>query len=40
MRGILPQESVSHLEKVSTGSDSDRVAEQHAITPMILDPDG
>ena len=28
------------LEEVSTGSGSDRVAEQYAILLLILDPDG
>lgn len=28
------------LDRVSTGSGSDRVAEQHAISLLILDPDG
>ena len=34
----LPQKSESHLDRVSTGSDSDLVSDQHVIFLMILDP--
>ena len=36
----LSQSQALHLEEVSTGSGSDRVADQYAIWLLILDPDG
>ena len=38
LKGVALSQSLAvHLEEVSTGSGSDRVAAQHAILPLILD---